>query len=422
MSSPIIPRQTSGTPIPLIGGAQVLPTPTALPTAVYNAIPTNPSASDPNPQNADITAFMALASTPNNAFQYQLALLTTTAKTSLQGYLSQLLTLQAQSGSSFVPSLSTLEQRFVTAYTTNVLQSTSPSDFINAGITPTTADMTSQMGSAWAAFASTHASLFNSTIPNYLPILQAWRQFTATAVTMSAATTPVTTTTASGNTTTTALPSYEAYFNQINPELANRLDPSSSSGQTYFQVAMSEFYNQQVQSQGYFLPTAQYNNWVTSIQTARLAALNPTPYTYPPRATTVVLGSILILLGQMIGVLQKVAAAQANRLSLYTTWTRGYSDVLNQIPVFTATSADYLSQTRGSGAWSTLAKARQDVQGNFNAQLTQKVTSYQNNVTNDAKSLQSNVNQSADAYNQQASTATAILQTLSTILSSIFPG
>lgn len=127
---------------------------------------------------------------------------------------------------------------------------------------------------------------------------------------------------------------------------------------------------------------------------------------------TNILNRIFELILKMLTTLQNVAAAQASRLTFYTQWQKAYSDVLNQIHVFTKGSSD---STQFTSSDTTRANLNQ-----LNAQYTQTLQNRQSIISDDAKSLQSNVNQSNDSVNQQSSLGTAILQQLSTILSKLY--
>ncbi|HRD55386.1 MAG TPA: hypothetical protein PLC42_03210 [Parachlamydiaceae bacterium] len=216
--------------------------------------------------------------------------------------------------------------------------------------------------------------------------------------------------------TSSATPSFETTFYQYFPSLA----PSSPLFGQYLDL----FQKDMVAKHGYFSPSRQYTEWVPFVQTlANITA--PHVATLPVQDVTI-LNDILHLVIQMILSIQRVAASQADRLSLYTSWQRGYTDLLNQVHVFTAASDDKLRDFNSGNPFtdnpslSDVQKKRQDEQGNFNAGMVQQITAYKDTVSEDAKALQSRVNQSSDAFNDQANTATAILQEISTILSAIF--
>lgn len=145
--------------------------------------------------------------------------------------------------------------------------------------------------------------------------------------------------------------------------------------------------------------------------------LNPGHYYQP-----LVLDRIFSLLVLMIDVLQKGTAAQANRLNLLTSWQKAYTDKMNQIHAFVAGNGDGHTDFSYSGLDSGSPQAaaiRQDL-NTANTSFTQQMQGNLQVVSNDAKQLQTNINQSNDAVQSQTDMATAVLQQLSTILTSIY--
>lgn len=122
---------------------------------------------------------------------------------------------------------------------------------------------------------------------------------------------------------------------------------------------------------------------------------------------------IFQLLTDIIGVLQSVAISQAERLQLLTRWQKAYTDLLDQVPVFTQNSADF-------GGTDTDDSVLRDDINRLNAAFSEQIRSSRSQHGDDAKALQSNLNQTNDAVTQQANLATALLQQLSTILSTLF--
>ena len=194
-----------------------------------------------------------------------------------------------------------------------------------------------------------------------------------------------------------------------------------------------------------------------------------------------VLDRIFSLLVDLIDALQKCAAAQANRLNILSDWQKAYTDMMNQIHAFTANNGDgsltfHVDRTEDlrdlysgntiildpnvteiefdstnnivrvpytndvnfgntplginvgpladrddyiSDSGEDATKARSDM-NTLNTNLTQRMQGSRQVVSDDAKALQTSVNQTNDAVQQQTDMATSILQQLSTILTSIF--
>jgi len=219
--------------------------------------------------------------------------------------------------------------------------------------------------------------------------------------------------------TSAATPSFENIFYQYFPT------PNPSPE---FVEELTTFARNVIQQYGYFSPSLQYTQFVKYVQDVSNTKA-PAVATLPPTDVNI-LFDIFSLIGKMVGAIQNIAASQASRLALYTSWQKGYTDLLNQVPAFTGSSNDRLRNTRpgdpsdfilGDDSPSgTKVTTRNNQQANFNSAITQQITAYSNTIQEDAKSLQSNVNQSTDAFNNQASTATSLLQTISTIMNAIF--
>lgn len=262
-----------------------------------------------------------------------------------------------------------------------------------------------QLEAAWKSFTSQfpytstgNVGVITSPTSDSLAFFNAWRAYTTVSATIDG--------------TNPSVSSYVQIFNSFNPAYANTVDPSSPTGQTYFAENLQQFYKAEVQRYGYFSPSNSLTDWIGFTQ--KLAGLTLPPTTRVPETKTKIIDNVMLLLIQMITSTQNIAAVQADRLALYSSWQRGYTSLLGNIHVFTANSPDRLS-----GTDSATTTVRQDTQTNFNSSVTQRVTSQQSVLSDDSKSLQSRVNASSDAFNDQANTVTSLLQELSTLLSSI---
>lgn len=254
----------------------------------------------------------------------------------------------------------------------------------------------------------------------YTSFMTGWRNFNAFSATIK---------NNSGGTLDTPFPfsstsgfavvTYQTIFNNFYPAYATpAIDPSSPTGETYFAQYLQRFYESEVVRHGFFSPSHSLTNWVGYVQD--LAGITLAPTTRVPETKTLIINNVILLLIQMITSIQNIAAAQAKRLELYSTWQRGYTSLLGQVHVFTDRSIDRLNYGGEEGDAKVRTDVRRDIQTNFNAAVTQRLTSQKDVVTDDAKALQSRVNQSSDAFNEQANVVTALLQTLSTLLSTIF--
>lgn len=146
-------------------------------------------------------------------------------------------------------------------------------------------------------------------------------------------------------------------------------------------------------------------NPVDPVDTTSLA---PGKYT-----RTIILNRIFDLIRKMLSTMQNVATVQADRLTFLTQWQKGYTDVMNQIKIFTT------GDSTVSGAIIGNDTIRGDL-NRLNSQYTETLRNKRSIISDDAKALQSNINQSNDSVNQQSTMGTSIMQTLSSLLSSVF--
>jgi|ERR1700733_6659426 len=192
-----------------------------------------------------------------------------------------------------------------------------------------------------------------------------------------------------------------------------------------FSAKLKDFYDQFVKStptssnpdsvQGFFNPSQLFSQWFEKVRDDYLASQSASGVSLPSADQLDVIDRILRLLVSMIDVLQRISAAQAQRLTFLTNWQQAYTTMLLDIPVFSKGS-----NPSGIGADSDAAQTvRQDA-----ATVTQthqeNVKALRTSVQDEAKQMQTTINQSQDAANQQTNMATSILQELSTILSQIF--
>lgn len=129
---------------------------------------------------------------------------------------------------------------------------------------------------------------------------------------------------------------------------------------------------------------------------------------------TNVIDRVFLLLVRMIEVLQKATAATSDRLKFLTDWQKAYTDQLDSVHSFTMKNGDLVDQDKQSH------RDIRDELNRANSTYTEQLRSRRQVVSDDAKTLQTTVNQMSDAVNQQTSMATSLLQQLSTILGAIF--
>lgn len=149
-------------------------------------------------------------------------------------------------------------------------------------------------------------------------------------------------------------------------------------------------------------------------------ASNDSPGLY---GNPLILNRVFELLVIMINSLQRVAAAQAGRLNFLTAWQKAYTEKLNQIHAFVSNNGDNTPNFIDvpiSDAHDTDSASRRSDLNAKNTSYTQQMQGNNGVISNDAKALQSVINQTNDAVQSQTDIATSILQQMSTILSSIY--
>lgn len=200
---------------------------------------------------------------------------------------------------------------------------------------------------------------------------------------------------------------YQTIFQAFFPEASNN----------DFITLRNELIAQMQNSQGYFLPSHMLSEWYALVQNAYLTAqLGATVQAkFGTNSDKIdVLWKVFSLAVQMIGTLQNVAAAQAGRLNFLTKYQKAYTELMANIPVFTRGDSSPFS-----GTSDTVMQTRQELNPK-NQIYTQNLQSFRDQLSDQAKAVQANINQLNDSVNQQSSLADTILQQMATILQSIF--
>ncbi len=164
---------------------------------------------------------------------------------------------------------------------------------------------------------------------------------------------------------------------------------------------------------GVLTPSASLAAWYQGLEQGYNAVYTVSNDTRSQGQRTVIINQILALMVTMINTIQQVTATQADRLTFLSNWQNAYTNLMGQVPAWT-------NQGGNAGVMYIEASA-------YNSNLTQLVTNvngpaldnlrnYQAVVANQAKTIQSNVNQGTDEASQQTSLAQTILQQLTTLL------
>lgn len=234
-----------------------------------------------------------------------------------------------------------------------------------------------------------------------------------------------------GNTNATGLASFQMVFE------AYGFPPSE------FQSKLTSFYNSILKQtggpaststgadlKGYFIPSQVFHQWIESVQQEYITGSQLSTVITPDSKRTMVVDRVIRLLIAMIDVLQKITASQAERLTFLTNWQQVYTNALVDIPIFTRGDGSAIdgnptpTEVQASGLslkdlQKNEDKMRREVNPKMQA-LQEKVRARRSQISDTAKGLQSNINQSQEAANQQTEIATALLQQMSAILSAIY--
>jgi hypothetical protein len=179
-----------------------------------------------------------------------------------------------------------------------------------------------------------------------------------------------------------------------------------------FATKLKEFYDSQVADTGWFIPSQAFKDWFEQMRTDYLKSLELSTVGAANGDRLLVIDRILRLLIAMIDVLQRVSASQAERLTFLTHWQQVYTNQLNDVHIFSKgddTTVGEKGDANAIGSANTIMQTQQE-----------KIRGRRSAIQDEAKQMQTVINQSQDAANQQTNMATAILQQMSSILSTIY--
>lgn len=292
-------------------------------------------------------------------------------------------------------------------------------DFSSINPPPTDSELNAQCQSAFNAFIANYP--YGSGNVTQREFFNNWETFLTSTAFVKTTTSQQATGMGFGD---VLLPSYQQIFEGYF---------GSAATSSAFSTLLTQFYKDELkktspdgksEANGYFIPSQALADWYKKVQasfsnaTTGTDGLTSTSVTTPATKKVIVLDKVFLLLVDMIGSIQRVAAAQANRLNFYSQWQRAYTDEQNQVHYFVEGS-DRTGDDKIGGTTGPSRRGR-DALNQQNQIYIQNIQGNQSIVSDDAKALQSNVNQSNDAANQQSSLANSIIQQLSTLVSSIF--
>lgn len=216
---------------------------------------------------------------------------------------------------------------------------------------------------------------------------------------------------------TDGLTSYEAVYTILFPNASHQ----------DFVNRVNQFYQDNLSKNGFFIPSQSYDDWTLTIakesqKANAMSVFEPSSLASGNYEKPLIINRIYALIAQLLGTLQGIAAVQANRLVILSNWQKAYTDSLSQLHVFLQGDGTYLANipNEDSNVQKAKAAVRADLNDRLNSNLRTLMQSNQGIVSDTAKAMQSNVNQTNDAVSQQANAATALIQELNTLLNAIF--
>lgn len=206
-----------------------------------------------------------------------------------------------------------------------------------------------------------------------------------------------------------------------------------------FPAALKAFYDNMLlqtgnghAGNGYFIPSQVFSSWMESVKQQYLNTMIVSSVSTTGGDEALVIDRILRLLIQMIGILQNISSSQADRLRFLTKWQTAYTNLLVDIPTFTQGDGSAIDSNPRVGNSNT-AQFGTDFAKEGKAEATQrdlvnpkmqalqdKTRARRDNIGDQAKAMQSIINQSQTSANAQTDMATAFLTELDTILAAIF--
>lgn len=211
--------------------------------------------------------------------------------------------------------------------------------------------------------------------------------------------------------------SYEEIYRHFFP------NTNETQFQADFADRLKAFYDDVIDEDGFFIPGHHVDKWYADVVQDFIVAsggvgLDRTSVSTKGLRSISILLRIFELLTDLIGTMQRVAAAQASYLTFLTDWQAAYTELLRQLPTFTR-GGEPLNETGTTGLGKEETDARNEL-NTLNGALSEAIRGSRSIVQDTAKAIQSNINQSNDAVTQQANIATSIIQQLSTLLGTIF--
>lgn len=164
-----------------------------------------------------------------------------------------------------------------------------------------------------------------------------------------------------------------------------------------------------------------FGAWFTAVKQSYLVGLNGNGSLVqsamgPSAAKVAIINRIYALIAAMIQIIQKTTASQADQLKVLSVLQGEMTNLISKAPILTSTGGGEL----GDGDTETNNSTLRDELNQVITAWTDTIRAQRDFIKSQAQTQQTNVNNSNDAVNQQASMATALIQQQSTILSAIY--
>lgn len=145
-----------------------------------------------------------------------------------------------------------------------------------------------------------------------------------------------------------------------------------------------------------------------------------TSVTTDSSARVMIINRLFKLIAEMIDVMQKVAASQAQYLTFLTQWQKAFTDLISEIKVFTRGDGTIFGQVDSTTATVQTFSDQRNQANQQNLNTREKLSNLRGVAADSAKRMQSRINQSQDAATQQGQFASSLIQQLSTLLGAIY--
>ena len=193
-------------------------------------------------------------------------------------------------------------------------------------------------------------------------------------------------------------------------------DPSEEA----FAQRINNFYEDQMQQYGYFLPGISLGEWIATLQAEKGTAgvqtggkgsvLNVEGPSWDEKTSSQmrVIWRVMRLLIELVQSMEQVAIVQTERLRFHTQYQNAYTQLQSQIPVFLKSDKLPIDDT-----------LRNELNSSFNANLMDNLRALRDIQADNAKKVQSNINVTQDSRGSLIEMVASFLQGLSGLTSAL---